>query len=65
MKKVVCMTSWPPRIKYVADCIRALQRASMARTDEHMSAILLVGMHELLYAIAEQLGCFDEENDDD
>ena len=24
MKKVVCMTSWPPRIKYVADCIKAL-----------------------------------------
>jgi hypothetical protein len=35
----------------------------MARTDEHMSAILLVGIHELLFAIAKQLGCIDEDDD--
>ncbi len=44
---------------------RTLQRASMARTDEHMSTILLAGIHELLFAIAKQLGCFDEDEDED
>lgn len=44
---------------------RTLLRASMARTDEHMSAILLAGIHELLFAIAKQLGCFDEEDEEE
>jgi len=42
-----------------------LLNARIARTDESRSTIMLVGIHELLYAIAEQLGCFDEEEDDD
>lgn len=42
-----------------------LLHARIARTDESRSAVLLVGIHELLYAIAEQLGCFDEDEDDD
>ena len=42
-----------------------LFRARIARTDESRSTILLVGIHELLYAIAEQLGCFDEDDDDE
>lgn len=44
---------------------RTLLNARIARTDEQRSTILLVGIHELLYAIAKQLGCFDEEDDDD
>lgn len=44
---------------------RTLQRASMARTDESRSTILLVGIHELLFAIAKQLGCFDEDDDEE
>lgn len=42
-----------------------LLRARIARTDESRSAIMLVGIHELLYAIAEQLGCFDEDDDEE
>lgn len=34
MRKVVCMTSWPPRIKYVADCIRALRAMEPTAPDE-------------------------------
>lgn len=44
---------------------RTLLRARIARTDESRSTILLVGIHELLYAIAEQLGCFDEDDDEE
>jgi hypothetical protein len=42
-----------------------LLHARLARTDESRSAVLLVGIHELLYAIAEQLGCFDEDDDEE
>lgn len=42
-----------------------LLHARLARTDESRSAILLVGIHELLYAIAEQLGCFDEDDEEE
>ena len=44
---------------------RTLLRAHMARTDESRSTILLVGIHELLFAIAKQLGCFDEEYEEE
>ena len=44
---------------------RTLLHARLARTDEHRSAILLVGIHGLLYAIAKQLGCFDEDDEEE
>ena len=39
--------------------------ARIARTYEQRSAVLLRGIHELLYAIAEKLGCFDEDDDEE
>ena len=37
--------------------------ARTATTNEDRMAILLVGIHELLYAIAEELGVFEDEDE--
>lgn len=34
MRKVVCITSWPPRINYVAECIKALRAMEPVAPDE-------------------------------
>lgn len=39
--------------------------ARIATTNEGRMAILLVGIHELLYAIAEELGVFEDEDEDE
>lgn len=46
------------------DVQETLIRARVASNYENRQTILLSGIHHLLYAIAEQLGVFDEENDE-
>ena len=41
-----------------------LRNAIIARTNETRAIVLLAGIHELLYAIAEELGVFENEDDD-
>jgi len=42
-----------------------LLKARIARTNEARATLLLVGIHELLYAIANKMGVFEDEDDDD
>ena len=42
-----------------------LLNARIARTNEARMAILLTGIHELLYYIAEEMGVFEDDDDDD
>ena len=42
-----------------------LLAACTATTNEGRMAILLAGIHELLYAIAEELGVFEDEDEDE
>lgn len=42
-----------------------LLNARIARTNEARMAILLTGIHELLYHIAEEMGVFEDDDDDD
>lgn len=44
---------------------RTLDKAAIARSYEHRACLLLVGIHELLYAIAERLDVFDDDEEDD
>lgn len=44
---------------------RTLDKAALARSYEHRACLLLVGIHELLYAIAERLDVFDDDEEDD
>lgn len=44
---------------------RTLDKAAVARSYEHRACLLLVGIHELLYAIAERLDVFDDDEEDD
>lgn len=44
---------------------RTLEKAAVARSYEHRACLLLVGIHELLYAIAERLDVFDDDEEDD
>ena len=41
-----------------------LLNARITRTNEARAVILLTGIHELLYAIAEELGVFEDEDED-
>ena len=41
-----------------------LLNARITRNNEARAAILLTGIHELLYAIAEELGVFEDEDED-
>lgn len=41
-----------------------LLNARITRTNEARAVILLAGIHELLYAIAEELGVFEDEDED-
>lgn len=42
-----------------------LLNARIARTNEARMAILLTGIHELLYYIAEEMGVFDDDEEDE
>ena len=42
-----------------------LLNARIARTNEARMAILLTGIHELLYYIAEEIGVFDDDEEDE
>lgn len=44
---------------------RTIDKAAVARSYEHRACLLLVGIHELLYAIAERLDVFDDDEEDD
>ena len=44
---------------------RTLENAAEASSYEHRASILLIGIHELLYAIAERLDVFDDDEEDD
>ena len=43
---------------------RTLDKAAIARSYEHRACLLLVGIHELLYAIAERLDVFDDDEEE-
>lgn len=42
-----------------------LLNARIAHNNEARAVTLLVGIHELLYAIAEELGVFEDEDEDE
>jgi len=42
-----------------------LLNARIARTNEARMAVLLTGIHELLYYIAEEMGIFDDDEEDE
>lgn len=42
-----------------------LLNARITRNNEARAVILLAGIHELLYAIAEELGVFEDEDEDE
>lgn len=42
-----------------------LLNARIARTNEARMAILLTGIHELLYHIAEEMGVFEDDDDEE
>ncbi len=42
-----------------------LLNARIARTNEARMAILLTGIHELLYYIAEEMGIFEDDEEDE
>lgn len=42
-----------------------LLNARITRNNEARAVILLTGIHELLYAIAEELGVFEDEDEDE
>ena len=42
-----------------------LLNARIARTNEARMAILLTGIHELLYHIAEEIGVFEDDDDEE
>lgn len=42
-----------------------LLNASIARTNEARMVILLTGIHELLYYIAEEMGIFEDDEEDE
>lgn len=42
-----------------------LLNARIARTNEARMAILLTGIHELLYCIAEEMGVFEDDDDEE
>ena len=42
-----------------------LLNARIARTNEARMAILLAGIHELLYYIAEEMGIFEDDEEDE
>lgn len=42
-----------------------LEKASAARSYEHRACLLLIGIHKLLYAIAERLDVFDDDEEED
>lgn len=42
-----------------------LLNARIASTNEARMAVLLTGIHELLYYIAKEIGVFDDDDDDD
>ena len=42
-----------------------LLNARITRTNESRAVILLAGIHELLYAIAEELGVFGDDDEDE
>ena len=44
---------------------RTLENAAEASSYEHRASLLLIGIHELLYAIAERLDVFDDDEEDD
>lgn len=43
---------------------RTLDKATIARSYEHRACLLLAGIHELLYAIAERLDVFDDDEEE-
>ena len=47
------------------DIKRTLLNARLCRTNEARATTLLVGIHELLIAIAYQLGAIDEDDEED
>lgn len=47
------------------DIKRTLLNARLCRTNEARATTLLVGIHELLTAIAYQLGAIDEDDEED
>ncbi len=42
-----------------------LEKAAAARSYDQRACLLLIGIHELLYAIAERLDVFDDDEEDD
>lgn len=42
-----------------------LLNARIARTNEARMAVLLTGIHELLYYIAEEMGIFEDDEEDE
>ena len=42
-----------------------LLNARIARTNEARMTVLLAGIHELLYHIAEKMGVFEDDNDEE
>ena len=42
-----------------------LLNARIARTNEARMAVLLIGIHELLYYIAEEMGIFEDDEEDE
>lgn len=44
---------------------RTLEKAAIARSYEHRACLLLIGIHELLYGIAERLDVFDDDDDEE
>lgn len=42
-----------------------LLNAHIARTNEARMAVLLTGIHELLYYIAEEMGIFEDDEEDE
>jgi hypothetical protein len=44
---------------------RTLEKSAAARSYEQRACLLLIGIHELLYAIAERLDVFDDDEEDD
>lgn len=43
---------------------RTLEKSAAARSYDQRACLLLIGIHELLYAIAERLDVFDDDEEE-